>query len=731
MNDKSLNALMIEDSEDDAQLIIHEIKKGGYNPVYERVETSVAMKKALKEKQWDIILCDYKMPNFSGPSAISLLKEANIDIPIIIVSGTIGEETAVECMRLGAHDYIMKSNWSRLYPAITRELEEKKNRDKQKQTESQKEAALESLRTSEELFTKLVNSIPDIIIHTDLEGNILFVNDKAMQIGGYSRQEMEGRKLHTFVAPEDQEKVKKNKQLLLENDAGPREYILIAKDGKKIPFDINGDVLRNEEGIPFGFVNVVRDISERKRIEKNLRERDERLRGITENLPGVIFQFYAKDNGESGIGYISEPLDEFAKIITNVDMANLDAVFPEFLSRIHEDDRERFITSIKTAVENVTRWNFEGRIFLQSGKMIWFQGMSTPTRLEDQIVFDGILLNINERRLAEEKWRKSEEKFHNIFMATPNCIAITRLNDGLLIEANKRFEDIVGWKRWKVIGKTSLEWSPSFWVDPSARELMVADLKAGKDIMNREFEFRRSDGSVRNGIYSARPINIDDEECLIFILQDITEQRWMDAELQRTLDSLKKAVGTTIQVLVSALESRDPYTAGHQLRVAHLACAIAEEMGIVKETVDGIRLAGSIHDIGKISIPTEILTKPTKLSKLEFSLIKEHSQIGYEMLKHVESPWPLAQIVHQHHERIDGSGYPNKLSGNEIIIEARIMAVADVVEAMASHRPYRASLGIESALEEIKKNKGIIFDDAVVDACLRLFLEKGYQLAEC
>jgi putative nucleotidyltransferase with HDIG domain len=180
--------------------------------------------------------------------------------------------------------------------------------------------------------------------------------------------------------------------------------------------------------------------------------------------------------------------------------------------------------------------------------------------------------------------------------------------------------------------------------------------------------------------------------------------------------------------LVSALEARDPYTAGHQRRVAHLASAIAMEMGLPQENIDGIQMAGSIHDIGKLAIPAEILVKPTKLTNIEFSLIKEHAQSGYDMLKDVESPWPLAQIVHQHHERMNGSGYPRNLKGDEIIIEARIMAVADVVEAMASHRPYRAALGIEVALEEIEKNKGILYDNTVVDACLRLFREKNYKM---
>jgi putative nucleotidyltransferase with HDIG domain len=173
---------------------------------------------------------------------------------------------------------------------------------------------------------------------------------------------------------------------------------------------------------------------------------------------------------------------------------------------------------------------------------------------------------------------------------------------------------------------------------------------------------------------------------------------------------------------------RDPYTAGHQSRVADVARAIATDMGLSQEIIDGIRMAGTIHDIGKLSIPAEILTKPTKLTNIEYSLIKEHSQSGYEMLKNVESPWPLAEIAYQHHERMNGTGYPRNMKGDEILVEARILAVADVVEAMASHRPYRASLGIEAALEEIEKNKGVLYDDAVVNTCLKLFREKGYKL---
>jgi putative two-component system response regulator len=212
------------------------------------------------------------------------------------------------------------------------------------------------------------------------------------------------------------------------------------------------------------------------------------------------------------------------------------------------------------------------------------------------------------------------------------------------------------------------------------------------------------------------------------LLQEITERKKAEGKLKDTLDSLRKAVGTTIQVMVSAVETRDPYTAGHQTRSAELASAIATEMGLSQDQIDGIRMAGSIHDIGKLSIPAEILSKPTKLSEIEFKLIKEHAVQGYEILRNVESPWPLAEMVRQHHERMDGSGYPRSLKGDDILLEARILGVADVVESMASHRPYRAGLGIEAALEEIEKNSGILYDEAVAGACLKLFREKGFHL---
>jgi putative nucleotidyltransferase with HDIG domain len=183
----------------------------------------------------------------------------------------------------------------------------------------------------------------------------------------------------------------------------------------------------------------------------------------------------------------------------------------------------------------------------------------------------------------------------------------------------------------------------------------------------------------------------------------------------------------TVETMAGLVEARDPYTAGHQQRVTYLACAIAAEMGLDPDRLQGLRVACFLHDIGKIVVPADILSKPGKISEMEFNIIKAHPQVGIDILKKIHFPWPVAQIVFQHHERLDGSGYPAGLKGEEILLESRILAVADVVEAMASHRPYRAALGIDKALEEISGMKGVLYDPEVVDACLKLFTGKGFK----
>ncbi len=210
--------------------------------------------------------------------------------------------------------------------------------------------------------------------------------------------------------------------------------------------------------------------------------------------------------------------------------------------------------------------------------------------------------------------------------------------------------------------------------------------------------------------------------------ENAAERNRMGQELQESFRRLKKGLEDTISVLARAIETRDPYTSGHQKRVSELSCLIGKEIHLPPVQLDGLRLAGLIHDIGKISIPSEILNKPGRLSEVEYNLIKTHSEIAYEILKDIDFPWPIADMVLQHHERLDGTGYPKGLKSDNILLEAKILAVADVVDAMAAHRPYRPSLGVDRALEEITRSRDRLYDSRIVEACLRVIDREGNRL---
>jgi PAS domain S-box-containing protein len=962
---------MVEDSEDDALLEIRELKKGGYNPVYERVETAAAMKKALQENQWDIILCDYKMPNFYAPSAIAILKEANIDIPLIIVSGTIGEDVAVECMLLGAHDYIMKGNLSRLCPAIARELKDAEVKNKQKDTE-------EKLRHEEQRFRAFVEHSSDIIVLLNLEGIITYINPAVERVLGFKPEERIGAKGFELVHPDDIKFLADSFNTLARDTHSSviqGEMHLRHKDGSWRTLEaVGSNLVHNNVGEAI-IVNY-RDITERKRMEEALRISEERFKSIVTTSQEWIWAIdtngiYTFSNPaiENILGYTSDEIvmsSSRKNLILEEDIPRVRELFAQSIEQkkgwsdvvlrwVHKDGTYRYlesnavpifdkagilkgfqgsdrdITQRKNAEEKLRENERQYRLLTEKmSDIVWITDMNLRTiyispsiknvlgfsqeermrqKLDEQLTpqslslvlealsrelaleeqgntdpnrtltieleyyhkdgstrwmelvisglrndqgvltrIHGVSRDITDRKRAEKELRESEEKYRLIFEYSP--LGLLSFDEkGVIINCNDNFVKIIGSSREKLIGLnmlnlpdkkmvstiqkalngstglyeglyssvTSKKITPTRAIfasmdvgggripggvgiieDITERKQAEEALREGEELYRTIFEntgtsmilieedmtISMSNGEfVRNTGYSTDEINgrmkwteiihPDDLERMveqhrlrresqgralpsyefryitkkgdlrdtlltiklvpgtkksIASLIDITKRKQAEEKLQQTLESLRKAVGTTIQVLVSALESRDPYTSGHQSRSADLACVIATEMGLVQDKIEGIRMAGIIHDIGKLSIPVEILSKPTKLTEIEFSLIKEHSRSGYEMLKNVESPWPLAEIVYQHHERMNGSGYPRNLKVDEILMESRILAVADVVEAMASHRPYRPTLGIEAALEEIEKNKGILYDDAVADACLRLFREKGYQL---
>lgn len=336
---------------------------------------------------------------------------------------------------------------------------------------------------------------------------------------------------------------------------------------------------------------------------------------------------------------------------------------------------------------------------------------------------------IANRKKAEGEVRESEEKLH-IITATAGDAIMMIDDNGLITFWNKAAEKIFGYKKDEAMGKNIHRLIVPEKYYNNFEKGFIGFRETGQGAVigkTLELEAKRKDGMQFFTEHTISAVNIKGKWHAIGVARDITERKRVQNELKQSYDKMRDILEETALALSSSLEMRDAYTAGHQRRVTLLACAIASEMGLSEEQIKGIRVAGILHDIGKISVPAEILSKPGKLGKMEFELIKGHVNAGYEILKHIEFPWPVAQIVLQHHENMEGSGYPSGLSGGQILIEARILCVSDVVEAMSSHRPYRPALGIDAALKEITKGKGVLYDPAVVDVCLKLFKKKGFM----
>ena len=386
----------------------------------------------------------------------------------------------------------------------------------------------------------------------------------------------------------------------------------------------------------------------------------------------------------------------------------------DMLDFVHPDDKKlvRAGTEARSGI-------FEFRIVSRDGATKYVEaGTSVLSGNGGRIM--GILRETTARRLEDRSLRENEEKYRLVVERATDGIAI--IQDSLFKYINPRAAEIGGFTLDELIDT------------PFGRYLATEDITTLESTYKREsgaedtpviFEasVKRKDGTMTSVELSAGRITYQGKPANLVIMRDVTDRRKTEEELSLTLGKLRKAMGATIQAMSLTIETRDPYTAGHQKRVSDLARAIATEMKLSSEDIDAIRMAASIHDLGKISIPAEILSKPGKINEFEFRLIQNHPQIGFEILRTIEFPWPIAEIVLQHHERINGSGYPNGLRGEEIHIIARILAVADVVEAMISHRPYRAALTLGEAIHEITKNRGTLYDPDVVDACKRLFIE--------
>ena len=580
----------------------------------------------------------------------------------------------------------------------------------------------------EEKFRDLLENVREGYFEIDLAGNFTFISDSVCSVLGYSRKELMGINSGEFTDQDDIKKVSKayNKVYKTGKPLKNFNWHIIIKDRSKRYLEGSISLRKDLSGKPMGFRVIANDITERKQVEEALRESEARYRLLADNMIDTIWLMdmnlnviYNSPSVAKRRGFTDEEVKQMPleKHLTPESFNKAMTAFSEEMFKIKADPNYSPIHTL------------ELEFYRKDGTRVWTE--ATLSLIHDENGIPVSILaegrDITERKQIEYELQASEANFRHSLNNSPLGVRISSI-EGETIYANRAILDIYGYGSIEELKKTPLKerYTPESYAEFQLRK--EKRLRGEFGPSEYKISIVRKNGEIRHLYVFRKEIFWNGEKQSQVIYQDITERRQAEETLRETLESLRKSIKTTIQVLGTASEARDPYTAGHQRKVADLARAIATEMGLSHEEIEGIHMASSIHDIGKISIPAEILSKPTNLTKTEFSLIKEHSKSGYEMLKDVESPWPLAQIISQHHERMNGSGYPKNLKGDEILLESRILAVADVVEAMASHRPYRASLGIEAALEEIKKNKGILYDDAVADACLRLFREKGYHL---
>ncbi len=568
---------------------------------------------------------------------------------------------------------------------------------------TERERWLEELR----LESELLDDATDTIALHDADGKFLYINKTACKTLGYTKDELMGMGIQGIDVAEYTPAIKAKMQSMAINGSVTFETIHRHKNGSLIPVEVKGRLI--ESGGRKLILGVSRDISERKKADEALKESEVKFRTLAETSPNMIFInkkgriVYANEKCETIMGYKKEELcrDEF-----------------NFLTLIVPEHRNLVKASFAKHMNGEEVIPIEYTLITKDGRRIEVILSTTLIVYENDTAILGTVTDITDRKKAEEELRESENKYRILTENSLTGIFIEQ--DEKFVYVNEKFARMHGYEPEELLGK-------EHWVliPPNDKE-MVKDrvIKRHKgEPVSLVFQRPRikKDGSVIWAQQIMVAIEYHGKPAIMGNIVDITE-------VKEATDKRLTALKSTIEAIALTSETRDPYTAGHQHHVAELACAIAREMNLPKEQIEGVRLAGVVHDIGKMYVPAEILSKPGQLSEAEFNMIKMHAKAGYDILKNIEFPWPIAQAVLQHHLRLDGSGYPECEKGKEIIIEARILTVADVVEAMASHRPYRPALGIDKALDEIAQNRGKLYDPDVVDACLRLFNEKEFKL---
>lgn len=584
----------------------------------------------------------------------------------------------------------------------------------------------EALHESEERYRTILEDIDESYFENDLTGNFIFVNDVLCRDLGYTRKELIGMNYRQYM---DEVMAKLSYDIFSKiyktgKSSGRYEGEFIEKDGTKHFSEVSVSLMRDPQGKPIGFRGLSRNISKRKKMENAIRQSEEKYRNIIETIVDGYVEIDFAGNWTFVNDVICEHMKYSREELTGMDFHKLHTARSaerslKAFGEVHQTGKPLRSLEVEGVRKDGTIGNYELSVSLMK------DAKGQP------IGFHCISRDITERKQMEESLRKSEEKYRTIvensqegiFQSSPYIHHLT---------FNRAFAAMLGYTCPEEAEKNITSIAGQIYVNPDEYKKVRDIIRREGGIKGYETEFYRKDKSRIWVNMSVSEVRNSQGRLLYYhgIVEDITPKKKLERERQDNIDRLRKSLGATIKAMSATVEARDPYTAGHQRRVADLARSIATEMKLSRDQIDGIRMAGMIHDLGKISVPSEILTKPTQLSKLERELIRTHPEAGYNILKDIEFPWPIARIVLEHHERIDGSGYPYGLKGDDILLESKIIAIADVAEAISSNRPYRPAFGIGPALDEIAKNSGTLYDATAAEACLKLFRENCYKMPE-
>lgn len=640
-----------------------------------------------------------------------------------------------------------------------------------------------SLKQERDFIAAVMHTLGALVVVLDHEGRIFQFNHACETVTGYSFTEVEGKMLwDILLLPEEMDSVRTvfNK---LRGGMFPNEHenYWRTRDGGRRLIRWSNTALTGENGVVQYVLATGIDITEQHAMEQALRDSAARFRAMIENSSDIT----ALLDCDGNVRYTSPSIGRA------LGYGDDELVGQNISALIHPDDLPRVKDALARALENPgVAQHIEHRFRDRSGVWRHLESVGKYF-LDESPVSGVIVnaRDITARKLAEDKMRAADESLRKLNRALKTLSAcneslVHAMHEQELLAAICEVIVHTGGYRFAWVGYAEhdehktvrpmafageeagfLDALRFSWADDeSGRNPIGEAIRMGvrQGIRNieespavllpREEALRRGfisctalplrDGDRVMGvlaIYASEADAFDEGEVklLMELADDLTygivalrnqaEREYAMEENRQNAARMQKALLETVEAIGSALEKRDPYTAGHQRQVAKLAHAIAQEMHLPQEAVEGIYMGSLIHDVGKIYVPAEILSRPGKLSEAEFNLIKVHPQVGYDIIKGIEFPWPVAKMILQHHERLNGSGYPQGLKGDEISQEARILAVADVVEAMASHRPYRPGLGLDKALEEISQNRGVLYDPQAVEICLRLFGEKGFS----